>query len=48
MSYMGYYFYPDAMDSIAEESGDKTKRRGHRSKLRTILSHLTAPLARRR
>jgi hypothetical protein len=36
---MGYYFYPEAMDSIDEQADDKKKRR-QRSKVFTILSRL--------
>jgi hypothetical protein len=44
MSYMGYYFYPDAMESIDEEASEKKVLRAPRSKERTILSLLTITL----
>jgi hypothetical protein len=39
MSYMGYYFYPEAMDSIDEQADDEEKRR-QPPKLLRILSRL--------
>jgi hypothetical protein len=36
MSYMGYYFYPDAMDSIDDKPDVPKKRRAGRAKALSI------------
>jgi hypothetical protein len=36
MSYMGYYFYPDALDSIEDHPKGKKKRPAGRPKMRSI------------
>src|ERR1019366_1527834 len=41
MSYMGYYFYPDAMESINDNCNRNEKRRTRRTKVLSIVALVT-------
>jgi len=41
MSYMGYYFLPDAIESINETPNGKKKRGGRRTKVLSIVALVT-------
>ncbi len=41
MSYMGYYFYPDAMESIKDNRNGKKQRRSGRAKVLSIVALVT-------
>jgi hypothetical protein len=41
MSYMGYFFYPDAMESINDNRNTNEKRRTGRTQVRSIVAPVT-------